>query len=226
MPIKESAFSETQASCLRLCGGNGLGCPGDLSVPTVVQHRLKACVPLKNTFLRERLQLLFIKRVFMDYKTAADPDALLKVLSEHERAIARLYQAYSVRFDEFAVFWAGLAHEELKHAACLSEVRTLLREDSEIVIVERFSMDAVRFSIRYVNALTERAAEPDFELINALSLAMKLEEALLEKNFFEVLSGDGQEVREALEFLSNETERHFQVLHHTLEYHKNGMGLQ
>ena len=92
-----------------------------------------------------------------------------------------------------------------------------------MVIVERFSIDAVQFSINYVNGLTDRAAEPDFELINALSLAMKLEEALLEKNFFEILSGDGQEIQETLEFLSTETERHFQMLHNTLKGHKNSI---
>ena len=162
----------------------------------------------------------------MEYKIAKDPDALLKVLSEHERVIAQLYQAYSARFDDSAVFWAGLAQEELKHAACLNKLRTLLKEDSAIVIVERFSIDAVRFSINYVNELIERATQPDFKLLNALSLAMKLEEALLERNFFEVLSGDGQEIREALEFLASETEHHFQILQQALADHKNSMGLQ
>ena len=152
----------------------------------------------------------------MEYKVAKDPDALLKVLSEHERAIARLYQAYSAKFDEHEVFWADLAQAELKHAACLNELRMLLETDSAMVIVERFSVDAVRFSINYVNELTARSAEPDFELLNALSLAMKLEEALLEKNFFEVLTGDGQEIREALEFLARETEHHFQLLRKAL----------
>ena len=162
----------------------------------------------------------------MEYKVAKDPDALLKVLSEHERAIARLYQAYSARFDECADFWAGIAQEELEHAACLNKLKTLLQADAAIVIIERFSIDAVQFSINYVNGLIVRASDPNFKLINALSLAMKLEEALLEKNFFEVLSGDGQEVREALELLAAETEHHFQIFHHALENHKNSMGLQ
>jgi rubrerythrin len=148
----------------------------------------------------------------VEYKIAKDPDALLGALAEHERAIARLYQAYSSRFDEYGIFWGDLAQEELKHAACLNKLRTLLKEDPAIVIVERFSVDAIRFSIDYVNELIGRASQPNFELINALSLAKKLEESLLEKNFFEALSGDSQETREALEFLANETERHFKIL--------------
>ena len=148
----------------------------------------------------------------MEYKIAKDPDALLGALAEHERAIARLYQAYSSRFDEYGIFWGDLAQEELKRAACLNKLRTLLRENPAIVIVERFSVDAIRFSIDYVNELIGRAGQPNFELINALSLAKKLVESLLVKNFFEALSGDSQEAREALEFLANETERHFKIL--------------
>ena len=148
----------------------------------------------------------------MEYKIAKDPDVLLGALAEHERAISRLYQAYSSRFDEHAEFWAGLSQEELKHAACLNKLRTLLQEDTGVVIVERFSVDAIRFSINYIDELIECASRPDFEFINALSLAITLEEALLEKNFFEVFSGDSQEVQEALEFLANETERHSKIL--------------
>ena len=148
----------------------------------------------------------------MEYKIAKDPDALLGLLAEHERAIARLYRAYASRFDEHADFWTNLADEELKHSACLNKLRTLSQEDDTFVIVERFSVDAIRFSIHYIEELIERAGQPDFEFINAFSLATKLEESLLEKNFFEVLSGDSQEVQEVLDFLTNETERHSKIL--------------
>lgn len=148
----------------------------------------------------------------MEYKIAKDPDALLELLAEHERAIARLYRAYASRFEEHAEFWSNLADEEIKHSACLNKLKILSREDDTFVIVERFSVDAIRFSIRYIEELVERAGQPDFEFINAFSLATKLEESLLEKNFFEVLSGDSQEVQEVLEFLTNETERHSKIL--------------
>jgi hypothetical protein len=139
----------------------------------------------------------------VEYKIAKDPDALLELLAEHERAIARLYRAYASRFDEHAGFWTNLADEELKHSACLNKLRTLSQEDDTFVIVERFSVDAIQFSIRYIEELIERASQP---------LATKLEESLLEKNFFEVLSGDSQEVQEVLDFLTNETERHSKIL--------------
>ena len=160
----------------------------------------------------------------MEYKTAKDPDSLLKIFSEHERVIAQLYQAYASRFDGCAAFWDSLAREELQHAACLNKLRTLLQANSEIVIVERFSVDAIQFSINYIHTLIERAYQPNFILVNALSLATKLEEALLEKNFFDVLSGDSQEVQETLEFLEKETERHSRTLREGLRDYNNLSG--
>jgi len=148
----------------------------------------------------------------MDYKVAKDPDALLTALQEHERVIGQLYQAYSQRFPDYADLWEKLAQEENKHAACLNSLRTQIQDDPDIVIMERFSTDAIEFSIRYVKELIERSKRPDFKIINAFSLAMKLEEALLENNYFEVLSGDTDEVRSVLDFLVEETERHFQIL--------------
>ena len=156
----------------------------------------------------------------MKFKVADNPDALLTALQKHEQALAHLYQAYSQRFEDYAVFWAGLAQEEFKHAACLGSLRKQLKDSSDIVIVERFSIDAIDSSIVYVNELVDRASEPEFKLLNALSLATKLEEALLEKNFFEVLSGDGQEIQEVLALLADETSRHLQTLRNTLKEHK------
>lgn len=157
----------------------------------------------------------------MKYKVAKDPDALLKALQEHEHLLAKLYQAYARRFDEYTTFWSDLAHEELKHAACLNKLRLLLKEDPTITIIERFSIDAIQFSIKYVNELIERASQPEFQLVNAFALAMKLEEALLERNFFEVLDGDDHEIRETLEFLAKETEHHFHLLDNTSKDYKN-----
>ncbi|MHC4855578.1 MAG: ferritin family protein [Planctomycetota bacterium] len=148
----------------------------------------------------------------MDCKIAKNPDALLAALQEHELVIGQLYQAYSQRFPDYAHLWEKLAEEESKHAACLNSLRTQIQDDPDIVIMERFSTDAIEFSIRYVKELIERSRQPEFKIINALSLAMKLEEALLEKNYFEVLAGDTNEIRSVLDFLVEETERHFQTL--------------
>jgi rubrerythrin len=158
----------------------------------------------------------------VDYRIAKNPDALLSTLQEHELVIGQLYRVYARRFPVYADFWQKLAQEENKHAACLNSLRTQMQDDPDIVIRERFSTDAIEFSIRYIKQLIERAMQTDFNLVNAFSLAMKLEEALLEKKFFEVLTGDTEEVRSVLEFLAEETQHHYQTLSSAFQNYKTG----
>lgn len=156
----------------------------------------------------------------MDYRIAKNPDALLATLQKHELVLGQLYGIYARRFPNYADFWQKLAQEENKHAACLNSLRTQMQNDPDIVIVDRFSTDAIEFSIHYIKQLIERAKQPNFNLLNAFSLAMKQEEALLEKNFFEVLTGNTEEVRSVLELLTEETQRHYQTLNGAFQSYK------
>jgi len=137
---------------------------------------------------------------------------LLQAMQQHELTIAKLYLAYAERFEAEAEFWNELSEAEVRHSRCLQKVKDLMADNPEIQIAQRFSLDAINSSIRYINELIERAASPEFQPINALSLAMKLEEAFLEKNYFEVLTGDSEEIKDTLELLRSETEQHFHIL--------------
>lgn len=156
----------------------------------------------------------------MGFQKAENPNTLLDAMRQHEQMIARLYQTYAERFEAYSDFWNELSGAELRHARCLEKLQSLLKENPDIIIVQRFSIDAIKSSIRYINELIELTKKPEFEPINAFSLAMKLEEALLEKKYFEVLVGDSQEIKETLSLLLNETEVHFQMLGHLLNDYK------
>jgi hypothetical protein len=158
----------------------------------------------------------------MDYPKTEHPDILLEAMQQHELMIAKLYQAYAERIEDYADFWEELAQAELRHVRCLKHLQSQLEENPDIIIVQRFSLEAINSSIRYINNLIDRTTFPEFEPINAFSLAMKLEEALLEKKYFEVLEGDSNEVKETLKILFNETEQHFQILSQAMNDYKAG----
>jgi hypothetical protein len=152
----------------------------------------------------------------MAFQRTEDPKTLLEAMQQHELMIAKLYNAYADRFEAYADFWKELSQAELKHAQVLEQLSNALGENPDIIIVQRFSIDAINSSIHYVNELIERAKHPEFEPINAFSLAMKLEEALLEKKYFEIMAGDSYEIKETLSFLLHETEQHYQILKQAL----------
>jgi hypothetical protein len=153
-------------------------------------------------------------------KISNAPDDLLAALQAHEEVIGRFYQVCAGRFADDAPFWSALAAEEAKHAGWLEQLRSQRKDFPEIVIVERFSVEAIRHSIDYINKLIERAAHGDFERINALSLAMKLEEALIEGRFFEIIEGDPQQVHTVYDMLQADTQRHLQTIRHAFQEHK------
>lgn len=146
---------------------------------------------------------------------AKDPDLLLKTLQEHEVLLGRLYRTFAGMFAMKADFWTGLANEESEHAGCIKALRDQLKADPDIVIMERFAVDTIHHSMDYIRGEIERAERGDFTLVSALSMAMKLEEALIEKEFFTVLNGDSEQTRAVMTLLARETQKHYEHIRDT-----------
>lgn len=147
-------------------------------------------------------------------------DRLLKAMYDHEAAISQLYGVYADRFSDYKDFWLGLSEDEKEHASCLAFLREKVKEESEFIVVERFPIEALDTSIHYVQKLIDRAGETDFELINALSMAVHLEEAMIENRYFEVFQGDSAQVVRVMHLLSDETRKHSQKVKAALEQYK------
>lgn len=151
---------------------------------------------------------------------AKNPDRLLKAMIDHERVISRLYSVYAKRFPDYKDFWSNLSREETEHAACLDFLGQKVKDGSGLIVVERFSLAALDASIKYVESLIEKASDADFELINALSLAFHLEEAMIEKDYFEAFEGDSPQVVRVLDLLAAETRKHSLKIKEALEKQK------
>jgi hypothetical protein len=155
-------------------------------------------------------------------KIAKDADAIVEALKEHEKALARLYEAYAERFPEYEEFWAELAREEIQHASWLDTILTRIENSAEDFVVERFSIATIEHSIGYVEQLATRAHQPDFVLINALSTALQLEKALIENNYFEVFEGDSANTKRILDLLAQSTQIHYEKLYNAWREHGGG----
>ena len=138
------------------------------------------------------------------------PDRLLEALKVHEKEIARLYEVYAETFLLCSSFWMDLAKEETEHADWIEKLQAGIENGSEIMVAERFPVPALEHSIDYVKELINRAQDDDFELIDALSEALHLEEALSESKYFEVLAGDSPETERILTLLKDSSRKHYE----------------
>lgn len=146
-------------------------------------------------------------------KAAESPGELLQVLKEHELAIAGLYEVYAEVLVEWKDFWIELANDEREHADWIAALGAEVANGTESLVAGRFRVQAVEHSIGYVRQLAAAASEPDFILINALSIALQLERGLLEKKYFEVFAGDSAEAKKTLTMLAESTRAHHEKIH-------------
>jgi hypothetical protein len=134
--------------------------------------------------------------------------AVVDLLAEHELALARLYEAYARAEVESGEFWSQLAEEEKEHARWIGELKRAVEEDAVGFDRGRFSVESVKTSLGYVEEEVARAEAGARSLVEALSKAMDLENALIERRFFEVFDGDAEPVRRVLRRLSEGTFAH------------------
>ena len=146
-------------------------------------------------------------------KIAKDPVAIIGAMTQHEQALACLYEFYAEKFPECKDFWTDLSREEIQHADWLDTLQTDVGDSSEDFVVERFSLATIEHSLNYVKELTARAKESNFLLMNALSTALQLEKALIENKYFGVLEGDSAKTKHTLEQLAQSTKIHYEKLY-------------
>lgn len=143
--------------------------------------------------------------------------AIIELLASHEDTISLLYRAYAERFPEFAEFWSGLAGQEASHAGWIRGLAARLGQGS-VFFRERFKLEPLQISLEYMLAELERAREQDVSMSLALARAMQIEEALIEKRYFEVFEGDSVELSHALQNLDRDTREHVSQIKKQREY--------
>ena len=127
-------------------------------------------------------------------------------MKDHEQAIADLYGLYARKFPEYKEFWTNLSREEVQHAGWLEKLQENIEDSAEDFVVERLLVGAIEHSTEFVKRQMDTAKQPDFVLINALSTALRLEEALMEGKYFEVLETDSAKTKHTLTMLAQSTQ--------------------
>ncbi|MHC4500405.1 MAG: hypothetical protein ACYS9T_05325 [Planctomycetota bacterium] len=137
----------------------------------------------------------------------------IEMLAKHEEAVGQLYKAYAEKYTDHRDFWLGLSGDENQHALWINELYSKVEDGSVHFKQDRFQMPAIQHSLNYVQKMLLKSQEPDFELTEALSTAWYIEDALLEKKFFDVFETDSADLKETLRKLSEATTEHRQRIH-------------
>jgi|GEM_PF-936865 len=142
---------------------------------------------------------------------------IFEMLIEHELAVGHLYEALAQTVKEREHLWRALAEDEMRHAKWLRTLHEVTRASKCSWAGTRLRAQAIRTSISYVEKLIERAKRGGFTLLQALSVAGDLENALLERQFSKLKDSAPAEIRPLLTRLAEETERHQKLVSKALD---------
>ncbi len=133
---------------------------------------------------------------------------VIEAMARNEEAVGRLYQAYAERFPAQRGFWSGLAAEEMSHAGWIRGLEAKMKEGTVSITKDRFKLQPVRAFSGYLEREMATARQPGFSPINALSVALYIEQSVIEQRYFEVVAADTPEMKRVLDNLAGATRSH------------------
>jgi len=134
---------------------------------------------------------------------------IIDALAKNEQYIAALYKKYADRFPDYREFWENLSAEELVHAEKLQTISQVKSGDS-ILIKGRFNIIAIQNFSKRVLAEAESVNIINSTLVSALSMALNIEQSLIEQKYFEVFESDAVELKQVFSSLAADTRRHLE----------------
>lgn len=141
--------------------------------------------------------------------------ALFQTMIDNENAVGDLYELFARQFPLTDTLWNELVLEEREHADWLRALRFELKDGalrlSPTWVEFLPQAEALRVTLQ---SSLQRAGAGDYTLEEALSLARELENAVLEQEFFRIVSdGPDSALQPIFAQLADATRRHRDRLH-------------
>ncbi|KKQ77273.1 MAG: hypothetical protein US98_C0008G0010 [Parcubacteria group bacterium GW2011_GWC1_38_6] len=149
---------------------------------------------------------------------------IISLLANHEMALSDLYELYCDKSSEYRLFWLDISREEIIHARWIYQLEESIRKGFVHFNEERFKAELIQSNIDFIKKEMEKAQKEDISDMGALAMAYYLEDALLEKKFFEIFEGDSVEFKNVLKNLARATEEHRERIKETLKKERKKHG--
>jgi rubrerythrin len=134
---------------------------------------------------------------------------ILRLCSELEQAISRLYRSFALWDDPLQDFWKNLSTEELNHFKYLIQIIELVQGDELIfVVIREFNSQAVRSMIKFVQDNFKEAEDGVVHPHKFLFIARDIEDSLLENKFYEFLDSPNPDFKALIFQIISDTRRH------------------
>lgn len=113
-------------------------------------------------------------------------DELIQPLIKYELSIATLYETFASVLPESKNTWMAFADEERLHAQWINGLYTHLKNGKISPEQTKFTVQSVKTAIYYIETQVAKAQKEKIDLKQALTIAVNIENSLLESAIFRV----------------------------------------
>lgn len=145
---------------------------------------------------------------------------LLELLEQFELEISNLYKLFAERFPRQQALWNDLRNEEVKHAVYIKRLHSLANEDKVIFDEKMTKSFTVKSVINDIKDKYKKTENNQYNIINALSFSLSLEQSIIEHKFYDYFSSDDVDVMMLIKTIKDETFAHESKVRKALEEEK------
>lgn len=133
---------------------------------------------------------------------------IIELMVKQEILLAELYCIFGDRFSEYAYFWERLTEEEKKHAEWIKKLYQAEKKDLVSFTERNTKTYTMKAYIGYVEDIIVRAKNDEFNMKSAVTKALDVETALIEKEFFTHFQIIHPDYKWVMIKLESETKKH------------------
>ena len=134
------------------------------------------------------------------------------MLAKNEEEIGELYKLYAIKLPQYKDLWLELADEEVTHAKWIRDFAKGIDKGSIFLNKKRFPEEAFQTYHEYLQGSMSRAQLKGIEPMQAFTVALYIEQSLIELKFWEVIDTGSEEFDKVALRLSEATTGHIKKI--------------
>ncbi len=150
----------------------------------------------------------------------------LKKMASNEERLSELYKKFARKFEDYSKFWKNIAGEELRHAAWIRRIAGEMLDGKVYFTQSKKIINSVDYFSDQIEESMKKVDKKDFGILDAISIARIIESSFLENKCFEIVSTDIQYLKDLLDKLRTDTDRHLKVVEKEWEKIRKEKGIK
>jgi hypothetical protein len=141
-----------------------------------------------------------------------EPVDIIDLLAYQEYKLALLYNLFADLYPECSDLWASMAIDEIEHQRLIRSLKPYVDEGRLYFNAMLSKVEFVEGHLKTLEGLILRFEKTPVGIQEALEIALNIENSMLDQDLFAYFFGDGKILKNGLEMLTRDTQKHYNSL--------------